>query len=256
MKKFGLIGTPISGSLSPLMFKAAYPGSDMTYDLIETDNVEEALDIFRKEYDAVNVTAPFKESAFKAAERADSVCRRLGVTNLLMKRDGSIHASNTDYLAVANILRLHKVRFKDANVMVIGCGGAGKSAAIASSSLHLTTMVADRTVRKAGEFCFKHGGMAPLPFENIVQQVNLSNIGIIIYTLPVPVGWLEELPLNGKVVLEANYVTPCLEQICQEKGAIYVSGREWLLQQAIAGFTLMTGSAPNEQVLRDCLQKT
>lgn len=253
MKKFGLIGNPISGSLSPKLFRAAYPDSDMTYDLIETDSAATALDIFRREYDAVNVTAPFKESAFSAARQADPICRRLGVANILMKRNGTIQAANTDFLAVTGILKEQKARFKDANVMVIGCGGAGRSAALASSRLHLTTLVANRDIGKAQEFCFRHGGMAPIPLEKIAEQVALNDIGIIIYTLPVPVGGLDAIPLQGKVVLEANYVSPCLEQMCKEKGAVYVSGREWLVLQALTGFTLMTGTAPDEQVLRDCL---
>lgn len=255
MKKFGLVGYPISHSLSPRLFRAAYPDSDMTYDLIEVESVEEGLEIFNREYDAVNVTAPFKESAFSAANRSDSISRSLGATNLLMKKDGTIQASNTDFWAVTNILRLQKMRFEDPNVMVVGCGGAGKSAALASTNLHLTTVLANRSLKKAREFCFKHGGMAPVALDRIADQICLNNIGLIIYTLPVAIPGLESLPLEGKVVIEANYNNPCLGQICRDKGAIYVPGQEWLVQQAVTGFTLMTGITPDEQVLRDCCSK-
>jgi len=256
MKRFGLIGNPIANSLSPKLFKAAYPDSEMTYDLIETSTVEEGLSIFRKEYDAINVTAPFKESAFAAADRADSISRSLGATNLLIKKDGVIQAANTDFWAVTNILRLQKMRFEDANVMVIGCGGAGKSAALASSNLRLTTMMANRDVKKAREFCFRHGGMAPISLDRIADHIRLNNIGIIIYTVPVPIEGLDAIPLEGKVLIEANYVSPCLRQRCEEKGAIYVPGEEWLVQQALTGFTMMTGTTPDEQVLRNCIIQT
>ena len=62
MKKFGLIGHPIAHSLSPALFKAAF-GGRYTYDLIEEEDFEKAYGRFLEEYDAINVTAPFKESA-------------------------------------------------------------------------------------------------------------------------------------------------------------------------------------------------
>lgn len=252
MKKFGLIGNPIAHSLSPKLFKAAYPGSDMTYDLIEVETIEEGLDIFKRGYDAVNITTPFKESAFAAADRADSISRSLGATNLLLKKDGMIQAANTDFWAVTNILRLHKMRFDDPNVMVIGCGGAGKSAVLAATNLHLTTVLANRSLKKAREFCFKHGGVAPVALDRIAEQIKLNNIGLIVYTVPGPIAGLDSIPLKDKVVIEANYRTPCLKELCEKKGAIYVPGEEWLVQQAVTGFTMMTGTAPDEQVLRDC----
>ena len=257
MKKFGLIGNPISRSLSPKLFRAAYPDGGMTYDLIETGTVEEALESFRKNYDAVNVTAPYKESAFKAADRADVISRSLGATNLLIKKDGRLEAFNTDFWAVTNILRLHKMRFDDANVLVVGCGGAGKAAALASVNLHLTTILANRSMKRARDFCFSTGGIAPISLESIPDQVQASNIGIIIYTVPAAIDSLGKIPLKGKVVIEANYSNPCLKELCAEKGALYVPGQEWLVEQALTGFTLMTGTAPDEQVLRDCcLQQT
>ena len=66
MKKFGLIGHPIAHSLSPALFKAAYDGK-YAYDLIEGEDFETSYRRFIEEYDAINVTAPFKEAAFAKA---------------------------------------------------------------------------------------------------------------------------------------------------------------------------------------------
>ena len=65
MLRFGLIGYPISHSLSPRLFEAAY-GGRFKYDLIEEEDFEKAWEAFTDgPYRAVNVTAPFKEKALE-----------------------------------------------------------------------------------------------------------------------------------------------------------------------------------------------
>ena len=119
MKRFGLIGYPIVHSLSPLLFRAGYhPGSrgtdascsgygkdtdaglDWQYDLIEGGDFSESYGRFLEEYDGINVTAPFKEAAFRQADIIDPVCGKIGATNLLVKTADGIKAYNTDYYGI------------------------------------------------------------------------------------------------------------------------------------------------------------
>ena len=66
MKKFALIGYPISHSQSPKLFKEAFPNSDMSYDLIERQTVEESIKELKENgYSGANVTSPFKESVMQ-----------------------------------------------------------------------------------------------------------------------------------------------------------------------------------------------
>lgn len=71
---------------------------------------------------------------------------------------------------------------------------------------------------------------------------------LVIYTLPgsapVPAG----LPLEGAVVLEAEYKRP---RLASAPCKAYISGRRWLLWQAVAGYSLFTGEEPSvEKILR------
>ena len=99
MKRFGLIGHPIAHSLSPALFKAGYDGR-YPYELIETSDFEEAYRRFQQGYDGINVTAPFKELAFRKADILSEECQRIGATNLLIKTPDGIKAYNSDYLGV------------------------------------------------------------------------------------------------------------------------------------------------------------
>ena len=62
MKRFGLIGKPISHSGSPRLFRAGYHGK-YEYDLIEAPDFETSWKLFLEKYDGINVTAPYKELA-------------------------------------------------------------------------------------------------------------------------------------------------------------------------------------------------
>ena len=97
--KFGLIGHPIAHSLSPALFKAGYDGK-YPYDLIQTDDFEQAYSRFLDGYDGINVTAPFKELAFAKADILSEECRLIRATNLLVKTPEGIKAYNSDYLGV------------------------------------------------------------------------------------------------------------------------------------------------------------
>ena len=97
--KFGLIGHPITHSLSPALFKAGYDGR-YTYDLIETADFEEAYERFLKDYEGINVTAPFKELAARKADILSLECKKIGAANILVKTPEGIKAYNSDYLGV------------------------------------------------------------------------------------------------------------------------------------------------------------
>lgn len=236
MKRFGLIGHPIAHSLSPALFRSAYPEWD--YDLIDTPDFEEAWRRFLANYDAVNVTAPFKLQAFARADESDTVTGQIGAANILLRQEGRVKALNTDFWAVCQLLRLNMPPLETPRVLVVGCGGAGRSAALAATNLHLETVVANRDYDKAARYCREAGGMAPMTLEE--AAAHLSEFGIVIYTLPIEVPLARQiLERPETIILEANYLDPCLS------GPNYISGKQWLVAQAAAGFRVMTGKIPD-----------
>ena len=96
MNKFGLIGDPISKSLSPALFEAGY-GGKYSYDLIEGSDFGASFKAFEDRYKGINVTAPFKEDAFRRADFYTSYCKKIGASNLLVKTPDGIMADNSDF---------------------------------------------------------------------------------------------------------------------------------------------------------------
>lgn len=253
--KYGLIGFPIAHSKSPELFRAAYPDRpEMTYDLIEEDDFERAYRRFEKDYEAVNVTAPFKGDAFRKVDIADTIARELYAVNILKKKDGKIYGYNSDFWALKKMLAPYAQPGKRTKVLVIGCGGAAKAAALAALKLRMSVTVANRDFRKAREFCFTGGGMIPVRLEQAAELAGLMDI--LIYTLPLRTDLVDRLPLEGRVVVEPNYKDPCLQEMCEAAGATYISGMDWLGEQAVAGYQLMTGIEPDAERVKACCAKT
>ena len=253
--KYGLIGYPIAHSKSPELFRAAYPDNpEMTYDLIEEDDFERAYRRFEKDYEAVNVTAPFKGDAFRKVDIADTIARELYAVNILKKKDGKIYGYNSYFWALKKMLAPYAQPGKRTKVLVIGCGGAAKAAALAALKLRMSVTVANRDFRKAREFCFTGGGMIPVRLEQAAELA--GQMDILIYTLPLRTDLVDRLPLEGRVVVEPNYKDPCLREMCEAAGATYISGMDWLGEQAIAGYQLMTGIEPDAVRVKACCALT
>ena len=282
--KFGLIGHPIEHSLSPALFKAGYDGK-YPYDLIEEQDFEKAYQRFLTEYDGINVTSPFKETALLKADIVSDECRMIGATNLLVKTDAGVTAYNSDYRGLVLLLETfhpadraadgvlppwpqgvgptHREGFRQRlcpadgreryRALIVGMGGAGKAAAAASRTLGYETILMNRTQYSPDI----------LPLETFREEFRKADI--IIYNLPVAIPQLEELsdedftPGRTKILLEANYRNPSFSKVAIDRAINasptfrHITGEAWLLYQAVAGYELFTGEKPDLSRMSDVL---
>ena len=248
MKKFGLIGHPIAHSLSPALFKAGYDGR-YPYELIETEDFEEAYRRFLDGYDGINVTAPFKELAYAKADILSQECRIIKATNLLVKTTDGVKAYNSDYLGVRMWLMevaegLKRTpptswapppaargvaRFSTppqphstARVLIVGTGGAGKAAAVAAASLGMDLILMNRSMEKAEAVAESVAAMDPAPAVEVRPLEDFRECfrtaDIVIYNIPSAIPALAELsaedfnPGHHKFILEANYKNPSFDK--------------------------------------------
>lgn len=256
MKKFGLIGHPIAHSLSPSLFKAAYAGK-YPYNLIESEDFEEAYSKFLEDYDGINVTAPFKEQAFSKADIRTPECEAAGATNLLIKTQEGIKAYNSDFLGVRKWLKeIQDSAQKSMKVLVVGYGGAGKAVAAAADSLGMETIILNRSI--------KDKGIRPL--DEFCPEFRKADI--IVYNIPGPISQFNDLcdedfkggeRASKKYILEANYRNPSftpdmlsrMHKVNQY--AEYIEGKTWLLYQAMTGYEIFTGETPDLENMRKVL---
>lgn len=270
MKRFGLIGHPVAGSFSPKLFEAAY-GGRYPYDLIEGAEFGASWQRFLDEYDGINITAPFKEFAFRAVDALSDDARLCGAVNLAVKTPAGIVGYNTDVAGV--VLAVREAGLPVSEALVVGCGGAGRAAAVAALRLGCRVTLANRTPSRAAALAddlnarldpvgcctpattdspigtIPVGSSATTPAGAAgsrpactwvpVEDLPTLSPDLVIYTVPGPMDGFPEFP--EAIILEANYRTPCLEG----RGKAYISGRRWLLFQAVAGYEIFTGETPD-----------
>lgn len=301
MKKYGLIGRDIRRSGSPELFREAY-GGKWPYDLLEGDDFEPLWKKFLEEYDGVNITAPYKEAAFKqilalAKDGFGTIsgpALRCGAVNIAVKaEDGRISGENSDFQAVIlciaeavfpgitsefietfgpqnAVKKVHQFFLAkgkekmlslgsaedsgNIKALVIGCGGAGKAAAVAAAELGCTVTLANRTMERAALFALDVPEYRFAVCPTALLGAAVRNSDIIIYAASGPIDEITRLGKDDfiaasgrepKIILEANYFSPVfsgkLLEEALEAGATYIGGQEWLRAQAVAGYPILTG---------------
>ena len=234
MKRFALIGHPVAQSLSPRLFAAAY-GGKYSYELLDGEDFGLLWQRFLDEFDGINVTAPYKLDAFAKVDFVSEGASLCGAVNLAVKTPEGIKGYNTDVDGVVSSVQECGVPVKKA--LVVGCGGAGRAAAVGALRLGCTLRLWNRSYGKAQALAEEFGAVAVDSLEAALSEADL-----LIYTLP---GSAEVPPalsdLSGKLVLEAEYKTPRLASVPSLR---YLSGKRWLLGQAVSGYALFTGEEP------------
>lgn len=139
--RFGLVGHPVSQSLSPVLHDAALraAGLEGTYELLDTpiDGLDPRVDALREgRWDGLNVTTPLKEEAVALCDLLDDEDVAPLAVNVLWSENGVIVGSNTDVPGLRRALdRLFPdAPWREGRVAVLGAGGAAAAAVFAASA--------------------------------------------------------------------------------------------------------------------------
>lgn len=138
MRLFGVIGSPIQHSLSPLLHRTAYRElgiEDAVYERYEVPAGELAGFLTEgqgRELCGASITMPGKPEAFALAVSHDETSARLGIANTLLRLpDGGFRAENHDVHGISAALRAHGTT----RVTVGGVLGSGATALSAAAAL-------------------------------------------------------------------------------------------------------------------------
>ncbi len=145
MKKFGLIGCPLSHSFSMKYFTAKFNNEnikDCQYLNFPIDTIEKLPSLISQNIDltGLNVTIPYKEMVIGYLDEIDETASKIGAVNTIkIHREGNnytLSGYNTDaYGFQASIVPHIKKTHKKA--LILGTGGASKAIAYVLTALVL-----------------------------------------------------------------------------------------------------------------------
>lgn len=251
----GVVGNPVAHSLSPRLHNGLYRAlgipalylpfhvesfGDFWLEVVESGSLE-VLDL---PLTGLSVTAPHKEVALAVAGAWSPLAGRVGSANTLISEDGVWEAETTDPEGVTRALEGAGVEPRGTTAAVVGCGGAGRAAAIglalAGATVTLVNRGTERGEKVAAELGLPFLGLAdfdPAAHDLVVNATSLGRDDGD--PLPFDPGAMAA----GAVVLDMAYRERPTELVerARERRLVAVDGREVLLGQAVTQFRLMTG---------------
>lgn len=146
---YGLIGERLGHSFSREIHGRL---SSDPYELRELTPAQLPGFLRDREFRGVNVTIPYKQAVMQYLDVLDESAVRSGAVNTIVNKDGRLYGYNTDYDGFVMLSRYAGVEFRDADVVILGAGGAAKAVAAAAFSMGAASVRnAVRTPREAGQ---------------------------------------------------------------------------------------------------------
>jgi shikimate dehydrogenase len=253
----GLLGNPVSHSLSPRMQNAAFAarGLDWAYVPlpVKPEDLEGAVSgLAALGFAGANVTIPYKSAIVSFCDELDGVAERAASVNTLVVRHGRVLGSSTDGLAVTDA-----VAAEDAHVLILGAGGAAVAVAVALLDAGAAgATVAARDPDRAHALAARLLALFPKKEVAAAAAWPPQPAGATLLVNATPLR--DELPVEpraAQAVVDLAYRTggdpTALVEAAREAGCDpVVDGLEVLVRQGAASFERWTGVTAPVDVMR------
>lgn len=131
--KCGLIGEKLSHSFSPQIHKEL---ADYSYTLFEMSENEVGDFLKNVEFDATNVTIPYKRTVMPYLDEISNEAMRIGSVNTITRTtEGGLRGDNTDYYGFWHTVEKSGITIKSKKVLILGTGGASLTARTVSEDM-------------------------------------------------------------------------------------------------------------------------
>jgi len=262
-----IAGRPLAHSWSPALHNALYARHrlDFVFVPLPAAALEEALAAADAlGIDGLSVTLPFKEEAAAAARGAVPgfpFPPPEGAANTLVRGASGWLAANTDRAGLTAALAqvAPGLLERGRSALVLGAGGAARTAVALLAGRGISVAVAGRTTGRAEELARALGAravdFAACDASRFDLVINATPVGMHPHAdaSPLPDGALRA----GQVVLDLVYrprVTRLLRQ-AQAAGAHAIDGLGMFVAQALAQFELFTGVAGDAAAARATVER-
>lgn len=256
----GVIGHPIAHSRSPALHgfwlrRYGVKGHYIPMDVAPAD-LEATLRFLPKiGFVGVNVTIPHKEAILKIADVITDRAALIGAANtLIFRKDGKIHADNTDGAGFIANLRQNAPQWNPTSgpAVVLGAGGAARAVVAALIEVGVPEIrIANRTRPRADALRSDFGAKLTVHewvhagnmLEGAATVINTTSLGMAGKAeLRVPMDGLEPGAVVNDLVYNPLKTHFLLE--AERRGATIVDGLGMLLHQAAPGFERWFGPTP------------
>lgn len=132
MAEYGCIGKRLTHSFSKDIHTRL---ADYKYELIELNEDEIPGFFTQKDFKAVNVTIPYKQTVIPYLDSLSDIAKRIGAVNTVVNKNGRLYGYNTDYYGMKALAEKIGIDFKGKKILILGTGGTSKTARVLSEDM-------------------------------------------------------------------------------------------------------------------------
>lgn len=266
----GLIGNPVEHTSSPAIHNtlASIYGHNLVYVPFKVENgyIENAVDgAYALNVLGLNVTVPYKSDVISKVVAIDDLAKKIGAVNTLVRVDGGYKGYNTDILGLERALKVAGAQIEDEVVVILGAGGAARSAAFLCAHLNAKAIyVLNRSLDKAKNLADEVNSDAG---REIVTPLNISDWNVIPYDsfVAIQATSVGLSPNDSEVVLEDEGfykrvqfgfdliyrpATTTFMKLVEKYGGKSANGLAMLLYQGIIAYELWNEITVSEDIAK------
>lgn len=234
MKKYGLIGYPLSHSFSKKYFSDKFSKegiTDCAYEPYPIKDVSELTSLLKNEPElqGLNVTIPHKEAVVGLLDYKDPVVASTGACNCIRIMNGKLFGHNTDVTGFQRSL-MGSFPVMPSKALIFGTGGAAKAVEFALNTLNIPFQLVSR---KPSAFSLSYEQLTPEVMREHKLLINTTPLGMfpqITEAPPIPYECIDETYCLFDLIY--NPETTLFLQKGASRGAKIQNGYEMLVIQA------------------------
>ncbi len=285
MIRLGLIGFPVSHSLSPKIQNAALKGCglDGEYSLFpiapdDMKGLKELLDRVRSgEITGLNVTIPHKQNVIPFINELMPTAQAIGAVNIIYMKENNLIGDNTDAAGFLSDLKKFLAEspspilgeglgVREKTVLVLGAGGSARSVIYALCNDGWKVTIAARRMEQAQQLIHSFSNcQLQIPRDETFLPL-LSSFHLIVNTTPLGMTPnFNQSPLPENVILSKHTLIydlvynpreTKLVRDARAQGLHATTGLGMLIEQAALSFTIWTGHDPSREIMRASIEQS
>ncbi len=268
MKLFGVLGYPVSHSLSPEMHNAAFKALNMECEYhafsVSPERLRDAIfGAHALGFGGLNLTIPLKEKALEIVKPTE-LAKLIGAVNTVDFKKGIV-GYNTDGIGAKMALAEAGVDIRGKNVLLLGAGGAARAIAFQLAKDGASLTIANRTHERAQALAKEVSKVGEAKASRLKEmKALLKTCDILINSTAVGMApnasktlVTQDMMHRNLVVFDIVYnpVNTKLLQEARKAGAKTIDGVKMLVFQGAESFKIWTGKVPPSDAMEKAVRE-
>jgi len=236
--KCGLIGEKLGHSFSPQIHREL---ADYSYSLFEMSESEVGDFLKNGDFDATNVTIPYKKTVMPFLDEISDEAKRIGSVNTVTRTaSGGLRGDNTDYYGFWHTVEKSGIIIKGKKVLILGTGGASLTARTVSEDMGAESIT---FVSRSGEVNYDNVYLRCADTEVII---NCTPVGMYPKNGMSPIILEKFKTCEGVIDMIYNPAKTKLLLDAERLGIRHINGLPMLVAQAKRACELFLGEAVDD----------